>query len=567
MSGARGTPRRIPPSGFLNPSDPERPLLVAAASLAAAVTFLLARDTLLPGLGFWDTAEAQVVPPVLGTFHPTGFPAYVILGWLASVVLQPFGDPAFRMNLLSAMLAAGSAALAVVVVRQLIGQTIVALAVGLVLGAVPVVWRIASHADAHMLHLFLVALLLVLLVAWERRSRARHPQRDRWLVAAAIVYGVSLGNHTLTLLLAPGIALFVLAVEPRTYRRPRLIATVAGALAATVVLLYLELPLRAGPFRAPLVYGDPSTWEGFRYVVFAEQFRSSLYMPFDRLPEKLGDLVRFGGEQLGPLLVLVPFGFAVTLLRRRAFAILTGLGFAITTWFSASYVNAEIERYYLVPVLFALTWIGILAGAVLDAVIAIVLPPPPRPALPPATDGGIPPVTVASRPASLRPSTGLQPVRATGALGIGALVLEVALGASLLVPTIQALPERRDSVDQTRNTAATAWSRAALASVEPDAIIVSWWSYSTTLWYAQIIEGLRPDVWILDDRTRLDLNLGDLGDVIHAQLGRRPIYLVRLDENELAWLEATYELERIVMPTEQPLLRVIAPRQAGQTQP
>lgn len=561
MSGARSDLDGRRPLGAGVAADPERPLLVAAASVAAVITFLLARSTLLPGLGFWDTAEAQVVPPVLGTFHPTGFPAYVILGWVASVVLQPFGDAAFRMNLLSAILAAGSAALTVLLVRQLTGHTILGLAIGLVLGAAPVVWRLATHADAHVLHLFVIALLLILLAGWERRSRARDPRRDRWLVAAAIVYGVSLANHTLTILLAPGIALFVLAVDRRTFLRPRLIAAVAGALIATVVLLYLQLPLRAGPFRAPLVYGDPSTWDGFRYVVFAEQFRNSLYMPFDRLPEKFGDLVRFGGDQLGPLLALVPIGFVATVIRRRAYAVLTGVGFLITVWFSASYVNAEIDRYYLVPILFALTWIAILGAAVLDALIAYASPPPRQPALPAATDGGIPPVTAESRPASLRPAPG-PAARATGALGIGALVLEVALGASLLVPTIQELPGRRESIDQSGNTIATRWSRAALGAVEPDAIIVSWWSYSTTLWYAQIIEGLRPDVWIIDDRTRLDLNLGDVTDVIDAQLGRRPIYLVRLDASELVRLETTYELERIDMPTEQPLLRVIAPRQA-----
>jgi hypothetical protein len=566
VSGARGGADGRRPFNARVAADPERPLLIAAASVAALVTFLLARSTLLPGLGFWDTAEAQVVPPVLGTFHPTGFPAYVLLGWLASVVLQPFGDAAFRMNLLSAILAAGSAALTVVLVRQLTGHTILGLAVGLVLGAAPVVWRLATHADAHMLHLLLVALLVILLAGWERRTRARDPGSDRWLVAAAIVYGVSLANHTLTLLLAPGIALFVLAVDRRTFLRPRLLANVAVALVVTVVLLYLELPLRAGPFRAPLVYGDPSTWDGFRYVVFAEQFRSSLYMPFDRLPEKFGDLIRFGGDQLGPLLVLVPIGFVATVLRRRAYAVLTGTGFLITTWFSASYVNAEIDRYYLVPILFALTWIAILAGAVLDALVAFASPPARQPALPPATDGGIPPVTAESRPASLRPPSGIAGARATGALGIGALVLEVALAASLLVPTIQELPERRERVDQSQNTVASAWSRAALGAVEPDAIIVSWWSYSTTLWYAQLIEGLRPDVWIIDDRTRLDLNLGDVTDVIDAQLGRRPIYVVRLDASELVRLETTYELERIDMPTEQPLLRVIAPRRA-RTQP
>ena len=40
----------------------------------------------------WDTAEFQTVGPVLGTAHPTGYPAYVILGWFASIVFQPFGE-------------------------------------------------------------------------------------------------------------------------------------------------------------------------------------------------------------------------------------------------------------------------------------------------------------------------------------------------------------------------------------------------------------------------------------------------------------------------------------------
>jgi hypothetical protein len=522
------------------------------------VTFLLARSTLLPGLAYWDTAEAQVVPPVLGTFHPTGFPSYVLLGWLASVVLQPFGEPAFRMNLLSALLAAGSAALTVVLVRQLTGRTILALAVGLILGAVPIVWRLATHADAHMLHLFLVVLLLIALLGWQRRSRDGETGRDRWLVGAAVIYAIALGNHTLTLLLAPGIALFVLGVEPRVFVRPRLLAATAGALVATLVLLYLELPLRAGPFRAPLVYGNPSTLEGFRYIVLAEQFQGSLYQPFERLPEKFGELIRLATEQLGPLLFLVPFGFLAALVRRTAYALLTGVGLLITVWFAGSYVNAEIDRYYLVPALIALSWVAILAGSVLDGLVALVASEPSRPALPPATDGGVPPATAVSRPAARS--------EAASAMGMGALVLEVALGASLLVPTIQDLADRHDAVDQSRNTSAAIWSRTVMERVEPDAVIISWWSYSTTLWYAQIIEGRRPDVWIVDDRTRLDLNLGDVTDVVEAELGRRPVYLVRLDPSEIVRLEARYELERIQMPTEQPLLRVVGRRaaQAGQ---
>ena len=72
--------------------------------------------------------------------------------------------------------------------------------------------------------------------------------------------------------------------------------------------------------------------------------------------------------------------------------------------------------------------------------------------------------------------------------------------------------------------------------MEPDAAIVSWWSYSTPLWYAQRVEGRRPDIAIIDDRTRLDENLGSLTDVIDANLGKRPVYVIRLDPNEIRLL-------------------------------
>ena len=68
-------------------------------------------------------------------------------------------------------------------------------------------------------------------------------------------------------------------------------------------------------------------------------------------------------------------------------------------------------------------------------------------------------------------------------------------------------------------------------------MLVSWWSTSTPLWYAQKVEGLRPDIFIVDDRTMLDLGLGRAPDVINRYLGEdRSVYAIRLsgpDTNEL----------------------------------
>ncbi len=82
----------------------------------------------MPGLGSWDTAEAQAVPAVLGTMHPTGFPAWVVLGWLATHLLAPIGSPAFVMNLLSAALVSVAVGASVIVMRRLDVPVVIAVA-------------------------------------------------------------------------------------------------------------------------------------------------------------------------------------------------------------------------------------------------------------------------------------------------------------------------------------------------------------------------------------------------------------------------------------------------------
>jgi len=100
----------------------------------------------------------------------------------------------------------------------------------------------------------------------------------------------------------------------------------------------------------------------------------------------------------------------------------------------------------------------------------------------------------------------------------------------------------------------------------PDAVIVSWWSYSTPLWYAQRVEGRRPDVTIVDDRTRLDEHLGSLTDVIDANLATHPVYVIRLDRSEVALLGQRYRLDYIDGSDASALTRVVGLRTAGQGQ-
>ncbi len=494
---------------------------VAWRLLACAVALVvlgLVRSTLMEGVWFWDTAEAQTVPPLFGTMHPTGFPAYAVLGWLASLVLTPLGDPAFRMNLLSAILVAVAGGGAVLTGRRLGVPAVVAAAAALGFALTPIVWQIGSSADAHALHLALAAGLVLLLLVWEHAVRTG-PERggepgptlcaaDRRLVVAAAWFGVLLANHALTFLLVPAVGLYVLAVDRSTLARPRLVATCIAATLGVAALLYLQLPLRAGLLPAPIVYADPSTWDGFWYIVLAEQFRGSIVDPLGNLGGKFGALVDLTSRQLGPLAWLLPLAVIATARRAPRYLVLSGTAVAVTCFFAASYENAQIERYYLVPAFLAWTWLAVLGGVAVDLLAR---------------------VRVRREPANR-------------------LLLGAALAVLLVAPTLIALPVRRGDVIASQGADGRLWLDQVMTALEPDAIILSSWSFSTTLWYGQFIEGRRPDVRVVDDRDLLDDHLGDISDVIDANLGRRPVYVARLDPSEVSLLGARYQLEAVAGP-------------------
>ena len=506
-----------------------RALTWAGPLLVAAFVVVNAAPGLMPGVGFWDTGEFQTILPILGTAHPTGYPTYVLLGYVANILLTPLGEPAFRITVLSLVAIATAAGLTVALVRRLTGSSVIGIGAGLGMALTPVVWANATRADPHPIYLAFVAILLLALVTWEQKRRAGATDADRWLVAAALVFGLAAGTHSLTLLLAIPIALYVLATEPRIILRPRLLATCALVLIGAVVLVYLELPLRAGVVRAPLVYAHPETWDGFWYVALAEQFRGSLSDPFGDLGDKLGSIGTLAWAQYGFLTVALIPAFAATIRLAPRYALLTGSAMVITLLFNASYSNADIERYYLGPVLWAWTWLGVGVAFI----VQLIAPPA---AAPDATDP-------AAAEAGAEDGAPAPQSRPRVALETG---LAVVLAFALVVPGFLTSSSSRLHADRSGDSYAGVWLGQALATVAPNAVIVSWWTTSTPLWYGQFVKGLRPDVFVVDDRTMLDQNLGGATDVIARFLGQRPVYITRANGHDLGLVLEVYDIEPVV---------------------
>ena len=586
-SGASGAPA-APASPSAAPSNRLRAILArlqragldrrfAAAVLApligAAATLALVIPTTAPGVisqAAGDSAEFQTVAWVLGTAHPTGYPSYVVLGFLFSHLI-PFGDPAFRMNLLQAFLGAAAIAGAVALVQVMTRMRWVALATGLLLlimptfstvavpfpasgnvQSTPVFWRLSTYADPHMFHLALVATIFLFLVVWERRRNSEDPEQnrraDRWLVGAACLYGVALANHSLTMMLAPGIGLFVLAVAPRIVLQWKLILASVAVLAITAILFWLELPIRAA-MHAPLVYAHPDTWNGFMYVVTGQQFGGIPPTIGADLEHKFSLVMNLLSSWLGPLGYVAVFGLATSIIKRPRYILLSVLGAAMTAGFAAAYANSDLERYFLVPAFVAFTFVGL---GIADAIsLGVWVADGARMRFAKgASSGGASSDDAAAGSAAGDPAApGLASDEAYAAslrwqlataVMVEAFVVVAILASSVtLVPTRQQVPSADPGgVSASDQTYRGSWMRAVLAAPEQgglpaNSVIVSNWYDSTTLWYGQKVEGLRPDVHIVDDTMRVPAgdNLGNVWDVIDSYLGQRPVFLLRFTWN------------------------------------
>ena len=243
------------------------PVEVAIAAGVFVVSFVVYWLTLTPSLSYnsIDGNELATVPSQLGLLHQTGYPVYTWMGKAFS--LLPFGDVAYRANLLSAVSAAGTVALVSSLVvllgrgsARIEGLTTVqrdvalygsAVFAALLLAFSVTFWSQAVIAEVYTPNTFLLSLTLLLLLLWGRHEEsmggrdATDAKSVRLFGAFALVYGLSMGTHLSNLAFAPGLIFFILLTNRYFLLQPRLLA--AGLLGFGLgILQFVWLPLKAG---------------------------------------------------------------------------------------------------------------------------------------------------------------------------------------------------------------------------------------------------------------------------------------------------------------------------------
>jgi len=464
------------------------------AATVGGVAFVVYLRTLMPGIAFGDWGEMQTVPHVLGVAHPTGYPTYVLIAWLAQLI--PIGSIAFRANLLSAVFVSATLSTVTLIGIRLGVRPVIAGAGAMALGAVGTVWAAATVSEVNPLHLLFGALLLHRALVWSERRALSD------LVLGGLLVGLALGNHLLSLFLAPFVGLFVLwAGRREILARPWILLPGLGA-AVLGLAVYLYIPLAASQ-SPPLSYNHPTTLDSILWLVEGTQFRTQFDFLSPKGPgEFVGSLPALWSllvARATPILPIAGFiGLVVLVLRRPAYGLLCGAFLLTGVYIWANYLH--LEHYLLVP------WLVLGIGAIV--------------ALQWVAD------------AMTRWAGRFTPIEGGAIVGAAALVFAVGLGAL-----------NWSASDRSGDRSGQAYVDAVFASLPQDAAILSYWDASTPLWHGQLVEGLRPDLLVVDDTNIVYEGWVTRERRIASLICERPVFILRISDGELTPTRQAFRLE------------------------
>jgi transmembrane protein TMEM260 (protein O-mannosyltransferase) len=464
---------------------------IAAFGLPLALYVL----TLAPTIYNLDSAELTTAAATGGITRATGYPLYLLLGYLWSFI--PIGDVGYRMNLFSALNGALTIALADRILRRLRVAPWAAFGALGLLTCAPYFWALSLIAEVYTLQTALMAGLILLLLRW-----AEQPTPGR-LALAGLVGGLSLGHHAMTVLLIPGCVWYVITVAPRRAFAPRTLLPTLGALLAGLCI-YLYLPLRyasqpafnyAGLYDAAGVFRpvDLETPSGLWWLITGRAF-ASVMLAYSGAP-LWHETVQYG-IYLGQAFFVVGVGpglLGMIVLLRRDWRLggMLLLMFAANAFFYIDYRVIDKQTMFLPTYVVWAIWLGVGYQWLLDL------------------------IRDAPGPARI----------------VGTWLLRVAIvGATLL-----AMAWNWRLVDLSHDWSTRARSEASLRVARPNALVFGWWNTVPPIEYLQLVEGWRPDVQAIN---RFLIPYPDMRQLILREVSRRPVYVDSVPLDLLDSLEA-----------------------------
>jgi hypothetical protein len=429
----------------------------AGVALISLVGYTL---TMSPTVGFIDSGELATVATTLGIAHPTGYPLFTLLGWIAAHI--PLGsEEIVRLNAMAAVFTAGAVYLLFLVAFRLASQVarkvqgqkrmegvlVLSASAGgtAMLAFSKTFWSQAVAVEVYSLHLLMIGAILLAYL------RAREERAPGLWYAVAFFVGLSFSNHMTTILLVPGLLAMYFMEGPSGTARWRTLVR-SSYFFVLGLTPYMYLPLRAA--QSPVMdWGNPATFSKLLAHMSGKQYSVWIFSSTDVAVRQFSYfLSSVPGEFAVIGLVFAVIGLVALWRAHRTTALGTMVMFVTCIAYAVNYDIHDIDSYFLL----AFVCIGLWGACGLFVVG--------------------------------------EWLGSLGAWGkVWAPVVVAVLG---LVPAYVHFRE----VDESHDFLVEDYTRNMFASLRPGAVILSFqWDYWVSAsHYYQLVRGERPDIAVID---------------------------------------------------------------------
>lgn len=455
--------------------------------IVAVASFVFYYLTAFRTVTWWNSAECSLAAAHLGVMHPPGFLLGTILGYVV-VKLAVYGSAAFTVNLLAGLAASITAVLVGLMAGHHLrksyssiefpvgGNTLTAVSIGAIVGALTLAYSETFWSYAIQFTPYIFTVLLTALILWALIKWGRNPDSAGWILVAALLFGLDFSVHRTNLLMAPGVIIWMLVISPKSFLSLKIWLYGIVGLALGLAFHLLIIPMAAAkPF---LNASSPDTWPGlWDYVSLQQLGGSFLVKLFPRNAPlwdvQVMDYLRafsvnfFSWKGPVPIVGLLPgvFGIAglIGLWRRNTrLAIGMIVLFLLTSAGAILYFNIpdnyfrSLFRHYMPSFVIFSVWIAFGIGSLLLYMLKFL--------------------------------------RIHGLLSYILIILLI-----LALPGYQ-IARNYHQLDGSNNYFTQDYALNILNNLPENSILLTFGDNDTfPLWYYQIVEGIRPDVTVLNN--------------------------------------------------------------------
>ena len=418
-------------------------------SLSFILPFIIYLLTLAPDVQYTDSGELAGVCSTLGIAHPTGYPLFTILGHLWTYLPLP-GSQIFALNIFAAFVTAVSGLVFFLLSGNLIkyisgkddDHSIIALASSLAYSFALTIWAQGVSLEVYSLQLLMFNLVLYFLF------RGLFEKSANMLFVAALMLGLTFANHMTAILLVPAL-LFIFFFKPGE-KADFSSANIKLLLLLFIPLLigislYIYLPLRSAS-QPEFNWGWVSRgFDKFMYHVQGKQYQIWMFSDSSVWGKNLGKFfsalpMQFGWIGILPLLA----GFWQVWKKSKQLFIFLLLLVLTCLFYTMNYSIHDIDAYFSL------------------AIIALLL----------FMSAGF--YFIWQKKKALLP-------------------------ALFVIPLLSAVMNYTEN-DESGDYLVSEYTNILADNLDENAIIISaqWDFWCSAFWYKQRVEGLRPDVALIE---------------------------------------------------------------------